>query len=110
MSDATHHQAGPVFLDDGAFYIELDGQLRSDLASGFLQHRCYPGVTTPNGCECVGRFELDAQGRWAVSIDAPYREDNGGDRRHLGAFSDRLDAIAASWGARHAAHCRHQAD
>ena len=63
-----------------------------------------------NGYECVGRFELNAQGHWAVSINAPYRDDSGGGRRDLGELAHRLDAIAALWGARHDAHCRHQAD
>ena len=104
----TGSNEGPVVLDDGLFYIELNCNYPSDEAPGFLQHRCYQGVTTPGGYECVGSFERDAQGQWRASVDAPYHEESGGDSRHLGSFADRLDAIATLWGARHGAHCRHK--
>jgi len=105
---ATCTEPSATILDDGDFYVELNCNDSSAAAAGFLQRRCYVGVTTPGGYECIGSFERDVLGRWRASIDAVYDEQTGSDSRTLGCFADRLDAIVALWAARHAAYCRHQ--
>ena len=80
------------------------------VAPGFLQRRCYVGVTTPGGYECIGGFERDARDLWHAKIDMPYNDIRDSDSLEVGAFSERLDAIVALWGMRHKAHCRHRAE
>lgn len=96
-----------VILDDGAFYIELNCNHSPALAPGFLQHRCYVGVTTPGGYECVGSFEQKPDRMWEASIDIEYDSKTDSDAKSLGRYPTRLDAIAALWAARHEAHCHH---
>lgn len=98
---------GISVLDDGEFYIELNVNSPAREAPGFLQRRCYVGVTTPGGYECIGSFEREPAGGWSASIDIPYDEEADSDSRRLGHFDERLDAIAALWGARRDAYCRH---
>jgi hypothetical protein len=105
MDTYTH---GTVIADDGEYYIELNGNYGAAEAPGFLQRRCYTGVTTPGGYECVGSFERDAQGLWQASIDAPYDEETDSDSRSLGHFAERMNAIVTLWGKRHEAYCRHK--
>lgn len=108
MSMSTINVTGDVvILDDGLFYVGLNCNYRSDDAPGFLERRCYFGVTTPGGYECIGSFNRGLDGSWTASIDVHYDAATDSDARVLGRFSDRLDAIAALWGARHQAHCRH---
>jgi len=97
-----------VIVDDGEFYIELNDNVDACIAPGFLQRRCYVGVTTPGGYECVGSFQRDARGLWHASIDALYDQHSGSDSRSMGQFTQRLDAIVALWQCRHEAHCRHK--
>jgi hypothetical protein len=99
---------GTVIIDDGEYYIELNGDYAAVVAPGFLQRRCYSGVTTPDGYECVGRFGPDDQGLWEASIGAPSGDATGGDSRSLGHFAERMNAIVALWGKRHEAWCRHK--
>ena len=101
---------GVVILDDGAFYIELNCNYGTAEAAGFLQRRCYIGVTTPGGYECLGSFEMTLDGKWRASVDAPYSAATDSDSRELGVFSHRLAAITALWGARHEAYRRHADD
>jgi hypothetical protein len=95
-------------LDDGEYYVELNVNYPPEDAPGFLQRRCYVGVTTPGGYECVGSFERNAAGNWQASIDAAYDPKTDSDRRRLGEYPTRLDAIAALWSARRDAFCRHR--
>jgi hypothetical protein len=104
--DTHTHRA--VIADDGEYYIELDGNHAPNDAPGFLQRRCYIGVITPDGYECVGSFGRNEQGLWQASIDAPYDEATGTDRRTLGQFTERMNAIVALWGRRREAYCRHK--
>ena len=104
----TQVTEGMQILDDGEFYVELNGNVPPAQAAGFLQRRCYVGVTTPGGYECVGSFERNAAGHWQASIDAVYDPKTGSDNRPLGVHPTRLDAIAALWSARRDAFCRHR--
>ena len=97
-----------VILDDGRYYIELNVNHPRASAPGFLQRRCYVGVTTPDGYECLGSFEQDSRsGLWLASISRPYDEAIDSDCENLGRFPRRLDAVVALWGARHRAYYRH---
>lgn len=107
VAPARQAQTDVVILDDGMFYIDLNCNYSPALAPGFLQHRCYVGVTTPGGYECVGSFDQKHDGMWEASIDIEYDHETESDARILGRFPTRLDAIAALWAARHQAHCRH---
>ena len=101
---------GIQILDDGEYYVELNVNFPPAEAPGFLQRRCYVGVTTPGGYECVGGFAHNARGFWEASIDAPYDPATGSDSRPLGKHRSRLDAIVALWAARRRALCRHKDD
>lgn len=107
--DERTHAAddGVVILDDGLFYVELNCNYGAAEAPGFLQCRCYVGVTTPGGYECIGSFDKRVDGGWRASVDLAYDAATDSDNRELGVFSKRLDAIAALWGARHQAYRRH---
>jgi hypothetical protein len=104
----TQVSEGIQILDDGEYYVQLNVNFPPADAPGFLQRRCYVGVTTPDGYECVGSFERSARGGWRASIDAPYDPVTGSDCHSLGEHRSRLDAIAALWSARRQAHCRHK--
>lgn len=107
MDGVVRHSA--VILDDGEFYIELNANFGPGNAPGFLQRRCYVGVTTPGGYECVGSFgRCSVTGMWSASIDAPYDPRTDSDARLIGSYPRRLDAIVALWSARQLAHCRHR--
>ena len=106
----TQVSEGIQILDDGEYYVELNVNFPASDAPGFLQRRCYVGVTTPGGYECVGGFERNARGLWQASIDAAYDPTTGSDSRLLGQHRSRLDAIAALWSARRRALCRHKDD
>ena len=95
-------------LDDGEYYVELNVNYPPEDAPGFLQRRCYVGITTPGGYECIGRFDRSPRGTWQASIDAPYDPVSQSDTRSLGQHRSRLDAIAALWSARREAFCRHR--
>ncbi len=101
---------GALVLDDGQFFVELDGNYPTCVAPGFLWRRCYVGVTTPGGYECIGGFDRDARGLWQATIDMPYNDVRDSDSLEVGGFKDRLDAIVALWGIRRKAHCRHQSE
>lgn len=105
----TDTNRGAVVLDDGSFYVELYADDQTAEAAGFLQRRCYVGVTTPGGYECIGSFERDVvRGGWRALVDQAYEPSSDSDCRQVGRFAQRLDAIVALWGARHSALCRHQ--
>ena len=109
MSIQTY--AAVVVLDDGEFYVELnDDDFPASDAPGFLQRRCYVGVTTPEGYECVGAFGRRRDGKWLASIDTTYDDTTDSHCFVLGPLDERLDAIVALWGARHQARCRHKCD
>jgi hypothetical protein len=104
----TTSDTNVMLLDDGLFYVDLNCNYPPAFAPGFLQRRCYLGVTTPGGYECVGSFDRSASdGMWEDSIDVPYNPAADSDARLIGRFPKRLGAIVALWGSRHEAHCRH---
>ena len=105
---STHAAGDVVLLDDGEFYVELSGNHVAVLAAGFLQHRCYVGVTTPDGYECVGSFDRDSDGKWSARIDMPYDPRTNSDSRVVAKGVGWLDAIVALWMARREANCRHR--
>ena len=105
-----HEQAQQslVILDDGRYSIELNANSPRATAPGFLHRRCYVGVTTPDGYECVGSFAQHiGSGLWVAAINAVYNEATDSDSRIVGRFPRRMDAIAALWGARGQAYFRH---
>lgn len=97
-----------IIIDDGSFYIELNGNYDADQAPGFLQRRCAYGPTTPGGHECVGSFHCRPSGQWTADLSAAYDPATDGDCLSLGLFTSRMDAIAALWLRRHEALCDHQ--
>lgn len=101
-------QRDMIVLDDGDFYIELNGNYDAVSAPGFLQRRCARGLTTPGGYECVGSFQRATNGRWRADVNAPFDEETEGDCLVLGEFGERMHAIAALWQRRHAALCIHR--
>lgn len=102
----TEHKDA-VVLDDGRYYIELNGNYDVAEAPGFLQVRCYVGVTTPGGYECIGAFSRKVDGLWVADIAAHYDIATDSDVTVVGSYRDRLDAIVALWGRRHDALRRH---
>lgn len=97
-----------IILDDGQWYVELNCNYPAEDAPGFLQARCPAGPTTPGGFECVGSFERDTiTGHWRASVNAPLDPATDSDSLSLGAFPDRLSAIAVLWRRRHEALRRH---
>ncbi len=107
---STEITNGALVLDDGQFFVELDGNYSPCVAPGYLRRRCYVGVTTPGGYECIGGFDRDARGLWQATIDMPYNDVRDTDSLEVGGFEKRLDAIVALWGIRHKAHCRHHSE
>src|ERR1019366_10017329 len=106
----TQASEGIQILDGGEYYVELNVNFPAADAPGFLQRRCYVGVTTPGGYECVGSFAQDPRGRWHASVDASYDPVTDSDSRSLGRHNSRMDAIVALWRARRQALCRHKSD
>jgi len=102
---STPHEPPLVVLDDGRFYVEF---VETGADRGYLRRRCYVGVTTPDGCECVGSLERSPSGIWRSQIDVKYGREGDRDHRDLGSFGSRLESIMALWNARHDAYCRHQ--
>lgn len=101
-------QQSLVILDDGRYSIELHANSPRARAPGFLRRRCYVGVTTPEGYECLGSFAQEfGSGLWVAAINALYDEARDSDSRVVGRFPRRLDAIVALWGARGDAYQRH---
>lgn len=74
----TQVSEGIQILDDGEYYIELNVNFPAADAPGFLQRRCYVGVTTPGGYECVGKLPTRRSGHVAGVDRRPIRS---GDRR-----------------------------
>jgi len=106
----THIAQRTLILDDGEFYVELNEDFPVADAPGFLQRRCYVGVTTPDGYESVGRFDRDPHSGWHGCVDAPYDPSTNSTSCSLGRFSNRMDAIVALWLARRDALCRHRGE
>jgi hypothetical protein len=106
----THTARRALILDDGEYFVELNEAFPVGDAPGFLQRRCYIGVTTPDGYESVGRFDRDPHGGWHAGIDAPYDSGTNSSCRSLGRHSGRMDAIVALWFARREALCRHRGE
>lgn len=97
-----------VLLDDGVYFIELNPNYPAREAPGFLQRRCRVTTTTPSGWECVGGFDRDGRGGWTASLNAPYNHETDSDSLELGAWKERMTAIAVLWRKRHEAHCKHK--
>ena len=95
---------------------ELGSASRVELVAGYaeraapvlLLHRCYEGVTTPEGQERIGRVDRGEHGLWAASVQGRFDELKGSDARQLGSFARRNDPVSALWQARRDAYCRHQ--
>ena len=97
-----------LVLDDGEYTVELAAGYLEREAPVLLLHRCYEGVTTPDGQECIGRVGRGEHGLWTASVQGRFDERRGSDARQLGWFVERNDAISALWQARRDAYCRHQ--
>jgi len=106
----THTAQRALILDDGDYYVELNENFPAAIAPGFLQRRCYVGVTTPGGYECIGSFERQAGGVWRASVDSLYDPSTDSDSRSVGEYAGRLDVIVALWSARRDALCRHRGE
>ena len=96
-----------LVLDDGEYTVELVTGYPGRNAPVLLLRRCYEGVTTPDGQECIGRVDRGEHGLWTASVQGRFDERKGSDARQLGAFVERNNAIAALWQARRDAYCRH---
>jgi len=97
---------GAVLLDDGEYFVQHNVNYPPSAGNGFLMHRCQYGLTTPEGAECIGGYDLKLDGKWHVDI-ARYPDDDAADCRVIGRFDNRLDAIHALWQHRHEAVTRH---
>lgn len=98
---------GDVLLDDGEFFVQHNVNYPPTAGNGFLMRRCCYGVTTPEGAECVGGYDLKLDGKWLADIAAPYDEETDTDCRVIGRFENRLDAIHALWTHRREAMTKH---
>jgi hypothetical protein len=107
MDEPVRPDNETVLLDDGVFYIQTSAAAQPARAAGFLHRRCYYGVTSPGGFECIGSFTTDSEGRWQARIDAPYDSLADDDTRPVGLYVDRFDAIVCLWRHRAMALCRH---
>ena len=103
----TTETNGAVLLDDGQYFVQHNINYPATAGNGFLMRRCCYGLTTPEGAECLGGYDLQLDGKWHTSISAPYDERTDSDCRWLGRFDNRLDAIHALWQHRHEAVIRH---
>ena len=93
-----------IILDDGVFFIDLNCNHKPSEAPGFLERRCGYGPKSPGGYECVGGFEQALDGTWRADVNTPYDPATDGDCRFVIEGVSRMDAIAALWRERHAAH------
>lgn len=97
-----------LLLDDGEYIVEMAADEPAPRALAFLRRRCYEGVTTPDGMECIGRVVRTDRGLWSAFIDSDYNALTGLDVREIAASNDRATAVASLWQARRDARCRHQ--
>ncbi|MFM0514909.1 hypothetical protein [Paraburkholderia sp. RL17-373-BIF-A] len=102
----TTETNGAVLLDDGEYFVQHNVNYPPTAGNGFLMRRCRYGLTTPQGAECVGGYDLKLDGKWLVDIATHYDEDTDADCRVIGRFENRLDAIHALWQHRHEAVTR----
>ena len=99
--------ADEIVLDDGEFYMELNGNYAAFEAPGFLHRRCGYGLTTPGGYECLGSFAKTVDGTWRADVAAPLDRDTDSDCTVVAERVSRMDSIAALWVNRNLAYSTH---
>lgn len=95
---------GTTILDDGKFYIELNGNYEACVAPGTLWVRCSHSAATPGGYDCAGGFNQARDGTWEADVNVPWDSETESDSRLVATGVSRLDAIVALWRERHAAY------
>jgi len=107
MTSVTLHKA--VMLDDGDYFLRCSAPNESSAWDFpvYLRRRCYGTRNTPDGYECVGRFECDDSGRWCASINIRTNARADGEALELGRFATWIDAIHVLWSHRHEACASH---
>jgi hypothetical protein len=75
----TTETNGAVLLDDGEYFVQHNVNYPPTAGNGFLMRRCHYGLTTPEGAECVGGYDLKLDGKWLVDIATHYAEDTESD-------------------------------
>lgn len=92
-----------ILLDDGEFFVEHNVNYPLNHGNGFLMRRCEISRRFPGGVEAIGGYDLKFDDKWHADVCKPWDEETETDSIMLGAFEDRLDAIATLWLARHQA-------
>jgi hypothetical protein len=100
MNTKTNHNKC-IILDDGEYFIELEGPSSDRTAPGLLIKRCGHSISTPSGFECIGEFSKNGSFQWETKIFADKTNE-------IHVFSDilrgRHDAICTLWKLRHRDH------
>ncbi|WP_109479110.1 hypothetical protein [Paraburkholderia sp. C35] len=104
MSDTEN---GLVLLDDSEYFVQHNVNYPPTAGNGFLMRRCAVSMTSPEGAECVGGYDLTVDGKWHAQIQKPLDRETDTDCRELGAFESRNEALHALWTHRHEALTRH---
>jgi len=91
-------------LDDGEFYVALNENQAPDIASGFLERRCFVSPSAPNGFECIGSFAMLGDGTWEAKITKVYNPLDDSDCELVATGVQRLDAVIALWLSRREAY------
>jgi len=99
MNEQNHD--GKVIIDDGLFYIQLNGNYPAETAPGFLKRRCAYALTTPGGFEIIGGFDQCLDSTWGADVSALYDEETDSDCKMLASKVSRLNAISRLWLGRH---------
>jgi len=100
-------ESGLVLLDDGEYFVQHNINYPPTAGNGFLMRRCELSLTSPEGAECVGGYELKVDGKWLSDIHTYHDPRTDSDCRVLGRFDSRNDAIHSLWQHRHEALTRH---
>ena len=57
-----------IILDDGQYFIELEGPSSDRTAPGLLIKRCAHSISTPSGFECIGEFSNNSGVQWEAKL------------------------------------------
>jgi hypothetical protein len=98
---------GLVLLDDGEYFVQHNVNYPPTAGNGFLMRRCAVSMTSPEGAECVGGYDLKVDGKWRADIHTHHDPETDSDCRTLGKFESRNEALHALWTHRREALTRH---
>ena len=92
-----------ILLDDGLYLLSVSDLHQGRFSFGELECRCPIMDSAPRGVQCVGAFFVGTDGQWTARIAAPFDRATFANSMVVAASVSRLDAIVATWHARHRA-------